>query len=139
MKTIIDTAVAAGTYTTFLSALKAASFMDTLRAPGPYTVFMPTDEAFKQLTPGALAALLRDIRRLKNTVTYHVVSGTVAAKSLQAGDLRTVEGTSVLVSRTGSEITVNGARIVQADIAVSNGMIHAIDALLTPKASRAVA
>jgi uncharacterized surface protein with fasciclin (FAS1) repeats len=139
MKTIIDTAVAAGTFTAFLGALKAASFLDTLRAPGPYTVFMPTDEAFRMLTPAALAAMLKDIRRLKTTVTYHVVSGTVPAKDLKAGDLKTVEGTSLLVDRNGGEITVNGAKIVQADIPVSNGVIHAISAILVPKGAKLTA
>lgn len=132
MKTIIDTAVGTGTFTTFLSALKAASFMDTLRAPGPYTVFAPTDEAFKRLSPGALAALLRDIRKLKTIVTYHVISGTLAAKDLKPGDLRTVEGNSVLIARQDGEVIVNGAKVVQPDIAVSNGVIHAIDAILVP-------
>lgn len=136
MKTIIDTATAAGNFTGFLGALKAASFLDTLRTPGPYTVFMPTDQAFGRMTPSARASMLLNVRRLKTTVTYHVVAGTIAASNLKAGELRTVEGTSLLVTRERGAIHVNGALIVLADIAVSNGVIHAVDDILWPKSAK---
>jgi uncharacterized surface protein with fasciclin (FAS1) repeats len=135
MKTIIDTAVGAGNFTTLLGALKAGSFIDTLRTPGPYTIFAPTDDAFKRLTPGALSSLLKDIRRLKTVLTYHVLSGTVAYADIKAGSIRTVEGSSLIVARDGAVLTVNGARIVQPDIFTSNGVIHAIDTVFMQKSA----
>lgn len=135
MKTIIDTAVGAGNFTTLLGALKAGSFIDTLRTPGPYTIFAPTDDAFKRLAPGALASLLKDIRRLKTVLTYHVLSGTVAYADIKAGSIRTVEGSSLIIARDGTTLTVNGARIVQPDIFTSNGVIHAIDTVFMQKSA----
>jgi uncharacterized surface protein with fasciclin (FAS1) repeats len=139
MKTIIDTLTAAGNFTTLLSVLKVATFTDTLRTPGPYTLFAPTDEAFGRLTPGQFKALLKDIRRLKTIVTYHVVSGVLATKDVKPGELRTVEGNSLLAAVQGEEVTMNGAKIVQGNIAASNGLIHAIDTILIPKNAKLAA
>jgi uncharacterized surface protein with fasciclin (FAS1) repeats len=139
MKTIIDTLTAAGNFTTLLSVLKVATFTDTLRTPGPYTLFAPTDEAFGRLTPGQFKALLKDVRRLKTIVTYHVVSGVVATKDVKPGELRTVEGNSLLAAVRGEEVTMNGAKIVQGNIAASNGLIHAIDTILIPKNAKLAA
>jgi uncharacterized surface protein with fasciclin (FAS1) repeats len=139
MKTIIDTATDAGKFTTLLNALKAAALTETLRGAGPYTVFAPTDEAFKHLAPGALNALLKDTRKLKAVLTYHVVAGTVAAKDLKAGDIKTLEGTPLMTTWDGTKVTVNDAKIVQADIAASNGVIHAIDMVIMPKGTTLVA
>jgi uncharacterized surface protein with fasciclin (FAS1) repeats len=133
MKTIIDTATDAGKFTTLLNALKAASLTETLRGAGPYTVFAPTDEAFKHLAPGALNALLKDTRKLKAVLTYHIVFGTVAAKDVKAGDIKTLEGTPLIAALDGAKVTVNDAKVVQADIAASNGVIHAIDMVIMPK------
>jgi uncharacterized surface protein with fasciclin (FAS1) repeats len=133
MKTIIDTAISASKFTTLLAALKAASLTDTLRTPGPYTIFAPTDEAFKRLAPGTVEALLKDIRRLKTVLTYHIVSGMLAAKDIKSGAVKTVEGMSLVATVKGSEISVNGAKVVQADIGASNGIIHAIDAVIMSK------
>jgi len=133
MRTIIDTAVAAGTFTAFLGALKAGSFLDTLRTPGPYTLFAPTDEAFARLAPSSLRALLRNNRRLRTVLAYHVLSGTMAASKLVPGELRTVEGSSLLVATDNDRLSINGAHIVQSDIFTSNGVIHAIDSLLIPR------
>ena len=138
MKTIIDTATDAGKFTTLLNALKAASLTEMLRGAGPYTVFAPTDEAFKHLAPGALNALLKDTKKLKTILTYHVVPGRVAAKDVKAGDIKTLEGTPLMATVDGAKVTVakvtvNDAKVVQADIAASNGVIHAIDAVVIPK------
>ncbi len=135
MKTIIDTAVASGNFTTLLAALKAASLVDTLRTPGPYTVFAPTDEAFKRLAPGTVDALVKNIRKLKTILTYHVISGTLAAKDIRPGEIKTVEGSSLVATVDDGNVTVNGAKIVQRDIAASNGVIHAIDAVIMTKAT----
>ena len=133
MKTIIDTATDAGKFTTLLNALKAAGFTQTLRGTDPYTVFAPTDEAFKRLAPGALNALLKDAKKLKAVLSYHIVSGTVAANDVKAGDIKTLEGTPLLAALVDGKVTVNGAKVVQADIDASNGVIHAIDAVIMPK------
>ena len=133
MKTIIDTATDAGKFTTLLNALKAAGFTQTLRGTDPYTVFAPTDEAFKRLAPGALNALLKDTKKLKAVLSYHIVAGTVTASDVKAGDIKTVEGTPLLAALVDGKVTVNGAKIVQADIDASNGVIHAIDAVIMPK------
>ncbi len=134
MKTIIDTATDAGKFTILLNALKAAWLTETLRGTGPFTVFAPTDEAFKQLAPGALNALLKDKTKLKAVLTYHVVSGTVAAEDMKTGDLETLEGTPlVIASQQDGKFNVNGAKIVQSDITASNGVIHAVNAVILPK------
>lgn len=139
MKTIIDTLTAAGNFTTLLSVLKTATFIDTLRTPGPYTLFAPTDEAFARLAPGQLKALLKDIRRLKTVVTYHVISGVVNTSDVKPGELRTVEGTSLTADVQDGQVSMNGARVVQGNIVASNGRIHAIDALLMPKSVKLAA
>ena len=133
MKTIIDTATDAGKFTTLLNALKAAALTETLRGAGPYTVFAPTDEAFKHLAPGALNALLKDTKKLKAVLNYHIVSGTVAAHDVKAGDIKTLEGTPLLAALVDGKVTGNDAKVVQADIAALNGVIHAIDMVIIPK------
>lgn len=133
MKTIIDTATASGQFTTLLSALKTASMTDMLRAPGPYTLFAPTDEAFKKLAPGALNSMIKDLRRLKLLLTHHIVAGTHSAESLLPGDLKVIEGVPLVVTLDGANVTVSGAKVVQADIKASNGVIHALDTVITAK------
>lgn len=132
MKTLLETAIADGRFTQFVTALKAGSFADTLRLPGPFTLFAPTDEAFAKMTPNAIAALLRDTRRLKSLLTYHVLSGAKATKDLESGPLRTVEGRSLRIVVEKSAIQVSGATIVTRDIPATNGLLHAIDTVLTP-------
>ncbi len=139
MKTITDTITAAGNFQTLLSILKTASFIDTLRTPGPYTLFAPTDEAFVHLTPGQLRALLKDIRRLKTIATYHVVSGRLATQDVKPGEFRSVEGSYLTADVRAGHLAMNGARVVQGNIAASNGLIHAIDALLVPKSVKLAA
>jgi uncharacterized surface protein with fasciclin (FAS1) repeats len=139
MNTIIDTIKSAGNFTTLLTVLKTATFMDTLRTPGPYTLFATTDEAFARLPPSQLKALLKDIRRLKTIVTYHVISGVVATGDVRPGELRTVEGNSLTAAVQGGKVSMNGIHVVQGNIAASNGLIHAIDGLLMPKSVKLAA
>ena len=139
MKTIIDTLTAAGNFKTLLTVLKTASFMDTLRTPGPYTLFAPTDAVFERMTPSQLKMLLKDIRRLKTIVTYHVISGVVAIKDVKPGELRSVEGNSMTAEVVGGQVSMNGSKVVQGDILASNGRMHAIDGLLLPKSLRLAA
>lgn len=133
MKTIIETATDAGNFTTLLSALKAADMTDTLKGAGPFTVFAPSDDAFKKLPAGTIDLLLKDSSKLKSVLKYHAVPGKLASKDIKAGDIKTVEGTALTASVKDRDIRVNGAKVVKADIAASNGVIHVIDTVVMPK------
>ncbi len=130
---IVDTAVGAGQFNTLVTAVKAAGLVDTLKGPGPFTVFAPTDAAFAKLPAGTLDGLLKDPAKLRSVLTYHVVPGKVMAKDVRTGDVKTVQGQNVALKAEGGAVKVNGANVVKADVAASNGVIHAIDAVILPK------
>ena len=131
--TIVDVAVSAGNFTTLVAAVTAADLVETLSGTGPFTVFAPTDEAFAALPAGVLDALLLPENKalLAQILTYHVVSGMVMAADITDGDVATVEGSNVMLVTT-SGVKVNDANVVSADVAASNGVIHAIDAVILP-------
>lgn len=131
--TIVDVAVAADGFETLVAAVVAAGLAETLSGEGPFTVFAPTDEAFAALPEGLLEKLLLEENRdlLVKILTYHVVSGTVLAADVTNGDVATVEGQNVTLDTTAG-VTVNGANVVLADVLASNGVIHAIDAVILP-------
>jgi len=131
--TIVDVAVGAGNFSTLVAAVTSADLVETLSGTGPFTVFAPTDEAFAALPAGVLDALLLPENKavLAQILTYHVVSGTVMAADVTDGDVATVEGSNIKLS-TASGVTVNGATVVAADVMASNGVIHAIDAVILP-------
>jgi uncharacterized surface protein with fasciclin (FAS1) repeats len=131
--TIVDVASADGSFTTLVAAVTAAGLVETLSGTGPFTVFAPTDEAFAALPEGVLDALLLPENKavLAQILTYHVVSGMVMAADVKDGDVATVEGQTIKLS-TAEGVTVNGATVVVADVAASNGVIHAIDAVILP-------
>jgi uncharacterized surface protein with fasciclin (FAS1) repeats len=132
-KDIVDTAVAAGQFTTLVAALQAAGLVDTLKGPGPFTVFAPTDEAFAKLPAGTVDALLKDIPKLTSILTYHVVPGKVmAADVVRLNSAKTVNGRSVRIAVKDGKVMVDKANVVKADIACSNGVIHVIDAVILP-------
>ena len=131
-KDIVDTAVSAGSFNTLVTALKAAGLVDTLKGPGPFTVFAPTDEAFAKVPKADLDALLKDKAKLTAVLTYHVVPGKVMAKDVKAGMVKTVEGQSINVSTAGG-VMVDKAHVVKTDIVADNGIIHVIDTVLMPK------
>jgi uncharacterized surface protein with fasciclin (FAS1) repeats len=133
---IVDTAVGAGQFTTLAAALKAAGLVDTLKGAGPYTVFAPTDAAFAALPKGTVEALLKPENREKLVaiLTYHVVPGRVTATQVAKMDAATtVQGSTVAIAASGGAVTVNSARVVTADVAASNGVIHVIDKVLMPE------
>jgi uncharacterized surface protein with fasciclin (FAS1) repeats len=132
-KNIVETAFAAGNFTTLIAAVKAAGLTDTFTGRGPFTVFAPTDEAFKKLPSGALDALLKDTAKLKAVMNYHVITGRVLAQDLKSGDVMTVQGSPLTALVSGSNVQVNGAHVRQRDIAASNGLIHVIDAVIMPR------
>jgi len=132
-KNVVDTANAAGQFTTLIAGIRAAGLIDTLTGTGPFTVFAPTDDAFKKLPPGALEALMRDTAKLKAVLSYHVIAGQVEAKHLKSGEVTTVQGSTLIAAVSSSGMQVNGAHVKQADILATNGVIHAIDTVIVPK------
>jgi uncharacterized surface protein with fasciclin (FAS1) repeats len=129
---IVDTAVAAGSFQTLATALQAAGLVDTLKGPGPYTVFAPTDEAFAKLPPGTVEALLQDPARLRGVLTYHVVPGAVTSGDVASlSSATTVQGSDLAIDAS-SGVKVNDAMVVLADVPASNGIIHVIDTVLLP-------
>lgn len=135
-KDIVDTAVGAGQFTTLITAVKAAGLVETLKGKGPFTVFAPTDTAFAKLPAGTVDGLLKPENKAKLTqiLTYHVVPGKVMAADVtgKKTEAKTVEGSSLMIDGTNG-VTVNGAKVVKADVAASNGVIHAVDTVLMPK------
>ena len=131
-KDIVETAVAAGNFKTLATALQAAGLIDTLKGPGPFTVFAPTDEAFAKVPKAQLDALLADKAKLTAVLTYHVVPGKVLAKDVKAGKVKTVQGSELTIGTTGS-VTVDNAKVVATDIVADNGVIHVIDSVVLPK------
>jgi uncharacterized surface protein with fasciclin (FAS1) repeats len=132
MADIVDTAVAAGSFTTLAAALTAAGLVDTLKGAGPFTVFAPTDEAFAKLPAGTVEGLLQDVPKLKQILTYHVVSGKVMAADVsKLKTATTVEGSDVKIDASNG-VKVNDSMVTKADVAADNGVIHIIDAVLMP-------
>jgi uncharacterized surface protein with fasciclin (FAS1) repeats len=132
-KNIVDTVIAAGHFTTFAGAINAAGLTAELGAKGPFTVFAPTDEAFRKLPAGAYDNLVKDAGKLKAVLNYHVVSGYFMARDLKSGELATAQGTSLTAVVSSSDVRVNGARVTKADIVATNGIVHAMDAVILPK------
>ena len=131
---IIETAAAAGSFTTLAKAIEAADLTATLKGEGPFTVFAPTDEAFAKLPKGTLDALLKDKAKLAAILTYHVVPGNVMSKEVAGmSSARTVNGQDLSIKAKDGKVKVNKATVTTADIAASNGVIHVIDQVLMPE------
>ena len=131
---IVDTAVAAGQFTTLATALQAAGLVDALKGDGPFTVFAPTDEAFAKLPAGTLDELLKDpTAALADILKYHVVSGKVMAADVTDGmTAPTLQGAELKFTVKDGNVYVNDAMVTQADVEASNGVIHVIDSVLLP-------
>jgi transforming growth factor-beta-induced protein len=134
MKSIVETAVADGRFTTLVAALQAAKLDGALSGPGPFTVFAPTDDAFKNLPPGTVETLLKDPQgQLKQILLYHVVDGKVmAADVVKLTSAKTLQGSNVNVTVTNGVVKINDATVKITDIQTSNGVIHVIDKVLIP-------
>ena len=133
---IVMTAVAAGSFKTLAAALQAAGLVDTLKGTGPFTVFAPTDEAFAKLPAGTVENLLKPENRakLQAVLTYHVVPGRVTASDVtKLSSAKTVNGQAVTVAASTGVVMVDQAKVTQADVMASNGVIHVIDTVLLPK------
>lgn len=138
---IVDTAASNKSFSILVAAVKAAGLVDTLKGDGPFTVFAPTDEAFKKLEkskPGTLAMLLKPENKAKLTaiLTYHVVAGKVLAadvvKLKNGSSVKTVGGKSIVVKNSHG-VKINSSKVVKTDVLATNGVIHVIDTVLIPK------
>ena len=135
-KDIVDTAVAAGTFNTLAAALKAADLVDTLKGPGPFTVFAPTDAAFAKLPAGTVEDLLKpeNKAKLQRILKYHVVAGKVmAADVTRMKSAKAVSGDTIAIAARNGAVMVDNAKVAKADVAATNGVIHVIDAVILPK------
>jgi uncharacterized surface protein with fasciclin (FAS1) repeats len=133
MANIVETAIAAGSFKTLVAAVTAAGLAETLSGPGPFTVFAPTDEAFGKLPAGTVEGLLKNIPKLKEVLTYHVVPGKVmAADVIKLASAKTVQGQDVSIT-TINGVKVDGANVIKTDIETDNGVIHVIDTVILPK------
>ncbi len=136
--TIVDVAVANGSFKTLVAALKAADLVGGLQGKGPFTVFAPTDAAFATLPPGTVDALLKDPKTLASILTYHVVAGKVMAADVvksNGGKLATLNGAALDIQVKSGKVYVNGAQVTTADVAAAKGVIHVIDAVVLPPAA----
>jgi uncharacterized surface protein with fasciclin (FAS1) repeats len=138
---IVDTAVAAGQFTTLAAALQAGGLVDTLKGPGPFTVFAPTDAAFAKLPAGTVESLLANPDQLRGVLTYHVVGGEVPASEVVGlSSAPSVQGEPIGISVANNEVLLNeSTRVVQTDIMAANGVIHVIDSVLLPPSLTATA
>ena len=130
MPDIVDIAVSAGNFETLVTAVKAADLVDTLKSPGPFTVFAPTDEAFAKLPPGTIQTLVQNIPQLSRILTYHVVPGKLTQADLaKMESVTSVEGTVIPIHSSGA-FEVKNASVVAADIEADNGIIHVLDKVI---------
>ncbi len=133
MADLVETAINAGNFNTLVKAAEAANLIETLKSPGSFTLFAPTDEAFANLPEGTLDSLLQDIPKLQKIVAYHVASGDVRSDDLvQIDEAETLEGSIVAIESAEGKFKVNNANVIKTDILTDNGVIHIIDAVLMP-------
>ena len=138
MPDIVDTAMASGMFNTLVKAIMAAGLVDTLKGPGPFTVFAPTDDAFARIPKNEFDMLLKDTAKLKEVLTFHVVEGKMMASDLAQHEyLQAVSGGELRIDakrwHLHRNMKVNGANIITPDLMVDNGVCHAIDKVLMPK------
>ncbi|EDX84640.1 fasciclin domain protein [Synechococcus sp. PCC 7335] len=132
--TIVDAAIDSDSFSTLVSAVQAAGLEEALSSEGPFTVFAPTNEAFEALPPGALDQLLLPENKgtLTQVLAYHVVPGAITSDQIQTGTVTSIEESDLDLVADDMGVTVNGANVVSPDMVTSNGVIHAIDAVLLP-------
>ena len=133
---IVETASSAGSFKTLVAAVQAAGLEQTLKSPGPFTVFAPTDDAFAKLPPGTVESLLKpeNKEKLGALLTYHVVSGKVmSTEAVKLNSAKTVNGKELSLDASTGKLVVSGATVTTADVQASNGVIHVIDTVLLPE------
>ena len=130
MPDIVDIAVGAGAFKTLVTAVQAAGLVDTLKSPGPFTVFAPNDDAFAKLPPGTIQTLVQNIPQLTRILTYHVVLGKFTQAELaQAGSVKSIEGSPIPID-CSEGFEVKNATVLAPDIEADNGIIHVIDTVI---------
>ena len=132
LTTIADTAARTPQLSTLTRLLAEAGLTDTLRGPGPFTVFAPSDAAFKAVPAATMAQLATDKELLRSVLTFHVVPGKVMAAEVKVGPAKSVQGANLALSRAGTFVTVEDAVVQVADVPVTNGVVHIIDTVLIP-------
>ena len=133
-KDIVDTAVAAGNFTVLAKLLTEADLVTVMKSPGPFTVFAPTDEAFAKVPKETLDALAKDKAKLRQVLTYHVLTSRWSTDQLKAvQSTGTVNAKHVTIAMSGGTMMINDAKVVKADIGCANGVIHVVDTVLIPK------
>lgn len=133
---IVDTAARTPQLSTLSKLINDAGLADTLRGAGPYTVFAPTDEAFKAVPAATLEALAKDKARLTQVLTHHVLPGKVMSADVKTANVKTVGGAEVGVARAGAFVTFDEALVTTADVPATNGVVHLIDKVIIPPAPR---
>ena len=131
-KDLLDTAESAGSFNTLIAAIKAADLTATLKGPGPFTVFAPTDEAFEKIPADQLKALMQDKDKLRAILTYHVLAGRVSARDVAGMSSASTMAGPALNIDTSHGVKVNNATVIQPDVMAANGIIHVIDTVLVP-------
>lgn len=130
--TITDTAARTPQLSTLAKLINDAGLADTLRGAGPFTVFAPSDEAFKAVPAATMEQLAKDKAMLAAVLSYHVIPAKVTSAEVKTGNVKTVQGANVAVSKAGTFVTVEDAVVTQADVAATNGVVHVIDKVLLP-------
>ena len=130
---LLDTAVTSGNFKTFVAAVKAAGFTESLKSSGPYTVFAPSDEAFARLPSGTWETRVKDKARLAQVLTYLVIPGKVLVADVKPGKTKTLQGAQIMLKSDNGRVTVDEATVTESDIVADNGVLHAIDTVAMPK------
>ena len=131
-KNLAETAAATPQLSTLTRLIQDAGLTGTLSNPGPYTVFAPTDEAFKAVPAATMQALAQDKARLQAVLSYHVVAGSVTSADVKNGPVKSVQGANLALSKSGTFVTVEDAVVTTADVRATNGVVHIIDKVLIP-------
>lgn len=131
-KNLAETAAATPQLSTLTKLIQDAGLTGTLSGPGPYTVFAPTDEAFKAVPAATMQALAQDKARLQAVLSYHVVAGAVMSADVRNGPVKTVQGANLALSKSGTFVTVEDAVVTAADVRATNGVLHIVDKVLIP-------
>ncbi len=134
--TVVDTAARTPELSTLSGLIQQSGLAEQLRGPGPYTVFAPSNEAFKAVPPATMAKLAADKELLRSVLGFHVLPAKVNAAQVTNGNAKTVQGANLALSKAGTFVTVEDAVVLSPDVAASNGVVHVIDRVLMPPAKK---
>lgn len=129
---LIEAASTSATFKTFLVAARASGMTEKLKTDGPYTIFAPSDSAFKKLPPDTLDSLMKDKEKLASVLAHHVIPGKIMVAEVKPGPIRTMQGDVVTLKSDNGKVTVDNANVTQSDLVADNGVIHEIDTVILP-------